>query len=453
MSIQSKKILFFVKSMRFLRYFRSVVEALLRRGFSVHVVFDGNKFEQPSDDSLESFKKTYPQFSWGVGPLRAYSRVNRFIIACRNIRNWAFLVRIGAVARHTERMRQHIPAMFRSRVMRDTVMERLLSSRFVDILLAFIECVTSPDAGITQYIRACNPNTVIVVYRNFPCTSPDIDYLKSARTIGLHTILLTASWDNLTTKSLIQIEPEAVFVWNEEHAVAVRNYHKVSAEKIKIVGAPQFDAWFSRRAPYQTRETFVSAHGLNRHDTFLLYISSASAGASNPDAIRLLRRLCDESVDQNVRALHIIVRPYPGYETLSAVAENGVTMLPAPAEMRRTVNDDRDFFDAVFHSCAVVALDSASFFDAMVIGRPSIVFQDTIFSNIQSAEHFWALMEQRVLYKARRDSFAKIMSSILTGKDLLAPSRMNYLARFIRPRGIGHDVGEVVTEEILKMTT
>lgn len=432
-----------------MRYFRSVIEAFLRRGFSVQVVFDSEKVEEPSDDSLEQFKKTHPLFSWENGPPRT-DRWTRFIIACRNIRNYAFLVRIRAVKRHTDRMFQYLPVSFRKSITRAPFLRFVIAVRPVDWLLSFCEYLTPQDAGITEYIRTARPNAVLVSYRNFPCTSPDIDYLKSAKALRIPSVMITPSWDNLTTKSLIQVVPDAALVWNEEHMRSVRDYHRIPEKKIKITGAPQFDAWFNRRAPFQTREQFAASFALDPNRKFLLYISSASAGRRNPDAVRLLRGACNASRNPLVRAAHILVRPYPGYEQFSAVGTvSGVTVLPAPAEGRRTLTDDALFYDSIFHSFAVVALDSAAFFDVMAIGRPGIVYRDARFTDIQSAEHFSALMGRGALYESLSGfDFADTVSRLLSGNDALAARRAAYLKRFIRPCGIERAAGEVVADEV-----
>lgn len=444
-----RTILFFIKSLRFLRYFKSVVETLLRRGYAVHIVFDSEKVEEPSDDSLEQFSRIHPLFSYENGPLRT-DRWARFIIACRNIRNYGFLVRIRAVKRHTDRMFKYLPSALRRTLYLMPSARFVVGWRLTDLCLSVCEHCIPQDLGITKYIRGTHALVVLVSYRNFPCTSPDIDYIKSAHTLGLPAILLTPSWDNLTTKSLIQIEPDAVLVWNEEHARAVSAYHRIPRENIKITGAPQFDVWFERPAPFQARVEFAASYALDPSRRFLLYISSASAGRRNPDAIRLLREACNVCADPLVRAAHILVRPYPGYEEFSRVGTlSGVTILPAPAEGRRTLRDDALFYDSIFHSVAVVALDSAAFFDTMAIGRPGIVYRDTRFSDIQSAEHFSALMGRGTLYEApSTPAFTEIFSRLLKGTDALALARAAYLARFIRPRGTERAAGEAVADEV-----
>ena len=183
-----------------------------------------------------------------------------------------------------------------------------------------------------------------------------------------------------------------------------------------------------------------------------MLLVSISCTSEYPAVIGLLREACDASADERVRTMPIVVRPYPGYEGLSLVSDaRGVCILPPPVGGRRTLQDDALFYDAIFHALAVVALDSAAFFDAMAIGRPGIVYRDARFTDIQSAEHFSALMGHGALYEAGSQAVcADIISRLCADIDPLAPGRTAYLARFIRPRGIGKNAGEIVADELQK---
>ena len=45
--------------------------------------------------------------------------------------------------------------------------------------------------------------------------SEQVDWIKAARACGIRTAACIASWDNLTNKGLLRIEPDLVVVWNE----------------------------------------------------------------------------------------------------------------------------------------------------------------------------------------------------------------------------------------------
>ena len=45
--------------------------------------------------------------------------------------------------------------------------------------------------------------------------SEQADWVKSARALGIPVGFPVFSWDNLTTKGIIHVQPDRVFVWNE----------------------------------------------------------------------------------------------------------------------------------------------------------------------------------------------------------------------------------------------
>ncbi len=274
--------------------------------------------------------------------------------------------------------------------------------------------------------------------------------MKSATFLRIPTAIITPSWDHLTTKALIQIFPDKVFVWNEEHRKAAIEYHHVPPEKISITGAPQFDEWFERRGPGKNREDFCREFSLNPRKSFLLYISSVSAGERNVGVIKKLRSILNNSPDQKLRDATLLVRPYPGRPEQSAISgERDIFVLPAPAESRRTLDDDLVFYDSVYHSFATVALDSAAFMDSMAIGRPCIIYIDKEFKDIQQAEHFALLVESGALYVAHSaEELLGSIGNLASGNDPLRTSRLTYLGRFIRPRGLEENAGRIVVDEI-----
>ena len=45
--------------------------------------------------------------------------------------------------------------------------------------------------------------------------SDQVDYVKAAQRLGIRSALPVLSWDNLTNKGLIRVQPDRVYVWNE----------------------------------------------------------------------------------------------------------------------------------------------------------------------------------------------------------------------------------------------
>lgn len=46
--------------------------------------------------------------------------------------------------------------------------------------------------------------------------SYQIDYVKTAKRLGIPVSMAVASWDNLTNKGTVNVQPDQVIVWNNE---------------------------------------------------------------------------------------------------------------------------------------------------------------------------------------------------------------------------------------------
>ncbi|MDO8510306.1 MAG: hypothetical protein Q7S15_01640 [bacterium] len=449
--IKAKRVLFFVKSIRFLRYFKSVLYALLNRGFEVVVVFDSSKVEAPSDDSLVKFSKQFHNFSWKNGPIRKGIWA-KIIIPCRNIQNYRFLLLKDAEERHLRRMRQYIPTTLKKMIARYSSLTHLIiKSGIVGRFFSFVEYITLPAKNITDFINEISPDAVLVSYRSFPCQSPDIDYVKSSLALHIPTVIITPSWDQPTTKSFFQLVPDKLLMWNEEHKQAALKYHHMPEKIISTVGAPQFDTLFDTK-PKRSREEFSRRFGLKDDSPFVLYIVSQSAGDRNKLLIKEIADALKNSSDPQINRMKLLVRAYPGYPAYSDVTYPHVVILSAPYETRQSLDDDMDFFEAVYYCSAPIALDSTAFIDAIVIGQPCIVYSDPRFIDIQSAEHFRALKGSGAFYSAgSMGELVAIVKKIINNHDSLGEKRVQYLEKFIRPRGIEKNVGNEVADEIEMM--
>ena len=61
--------------------------------------------------------------------------------------------------------------------------------------------------------------------------STQVEFLKSARRLGVPAAPCVASWDNLTNKGLLKFAPERVFVWNEVQRREAVELHGIPPER------------------------------------------------------------------------------------------------------------------------------------------------------------------------------------------------------------------------------
>ena len=78
--------------------------------------------------------------------------------------------------------------------------------------LRTIENAIPLDPFIVKFFKSQNPD-VFLVTPLIDLRASQLDWLKAARALGIKSGFCVASWDNLTNKSLIQTEPDVVYVW------------------------------------------------------------------------------------------------------------------------------------------------------------------------------------------------------------------------------------------------
>jgi hypothetical protein len=449
--MKPRRIVFFVKSLRFLRYFKSLLILLLERGFGVIVVFDASKVETPVDDSLVRLKTKFNDFEWVNGPLRT-DKFRRLIIACRNFLNYQFLLRKGVAAWRIKRHFDYLPRFCRQWLTATGRLGLILAkSRLAEWVCRLIEKITPADPGISRFLAAYQPVVVLVSYRGFPCLSPDLDYLKAAKLLGLPAVAIVSSWDQPTTKSLIQITPDRVFVWNKEHEAVLVRDHRIPREKISVVGAPQFDLFFSKNKPFRDRADFCREFKIKNAAPFLLYV--AASGERSDLVVREIAVFFLNNPEPALRKISILVRPYPGREEHFAnLRLPNVSVMSAPADSRRSLVDDQDYFDAIHHSFVVVTLTSTALLDAAAADHPCVMLIDSRFRNIQSDEHLSSIEKSGAFYRLQSIAeLARLSTQLMAGQDYLRDARAHYVSEFLRPAGVNRSAASVILAELEKL--
>jgi hypothetical protein len=278
-----------------------------------------------------------------------------------------------AARRYIERSFQYVPKYIKRAVQHLPFIEKIIAWRFVGWILALAEKLTPADAIILKYVREYSPDLVLVSFRNFPCISSDLEYIKAAKKLGIPCVALTSSWDQFGTKSQLQVKPDKVLVWNEFDKTTVMKYHGISRRDVIVTGAPHFDMWFNQKKPRFPREEFCSVYSLPKDRQFLFYTASAVMGDKDAKTVLEMRNALDASTDKRVRDILILYRPYPGKDDYlhNVITDTkGIKIWPSSAESYRTLNTDMEYYDPIFHSLALVAIEGTSCLDAITIGRP-----------------------------------------------------------------------------------
>ena len=165
---------------------------------------------------------------------------------------------------------------------------------------------------MVDFLREQAPD-VLLVSPLVDGASRQVDWIKAARACGIRTAVCVASWDNLTNKGLLRIEPDLIVVWNEAQKREAHEYHYIPADKIAATGAQLFDRWFVRQVT-RDRGEFCARAGLPDDRPFLLFTGSSSFISESHAEVGFVRRWIEAvrlSSDPTLRGMNIVVRPHP----------------------------------------------------------------------------------------------------------------------------------------------
>lgn len=292
---------------------------------------------------------------------------------------------------------------------------------------------------------------VLAFLSNRPCDvmvfSPVVDfgseqaeYLRAAKVLGRRTAVLVHSWDNLTNKGLIRIVPELVLVWNEAQRGEAVEMHDVPPERITVTGAQCYDLWYEMK-PTDSREVFCARVGLDPARPYVLYTGSSSfIGAdAEPQLVGDLRTALQTATRCGEPPLQVLVRPHPqNAEPWDAWPnEDDFAVYPRGGALPVATSARRDYFDSLFHSLAVVGVNTSAMIEASIIGRPVLSVLDSRFRETQEGTlHFHHLLKGGHLLTA--DSAAELADMLhgaARGELEYHAGTRRFLDAFIRPHG------------------
>jgi hypothetical protein len=323
------------------------------------------------------------------------------------------------------------------------LLSRLPGRTLVVRALERLEQAVPRQLGIDGFLTGQAPDLLLVTPL-IELGSPQLDYVRAARALGIRSALCVWSWDHLSSKALIRVVPDKLIVWNDMQREEAQRFHGIAAERVIVTGAQCFDRWFDRQ-PSRTLAEFCERVGLAAPARFVLYVGSALFKGSPSEALFAARwaEAVRSSADPRVRAVQILVRPHPqrldewrAPEAVAALARAGVAVWgsnPVDSESRA------DYFDSLYHASAVVGLNTSALVEAAIVDRPVFTLLLPEFhENQEGTFHFHHLLTvgDGFLNLARSlHEHVTQLSDSLGGAQLRA--NRPFVERFIRPRGVG----------------
>jgi hypothetical protein len=304
-----------------------------------------------------------------------------------------------------------------------------------------IERALPLDSVIVNFFREKQPD-VFLITPLVDLQAKQLNWLKCAKALGFKSGLCVASWDNLTNKSLIQTEPDAVFVWNEFQRKEASDLHRVPPSKVIVTGAQCYDRLFSHQSSTSKQE-FIAKTGLHHEGEYLLYLCSSKFIAPHEvgfieEWITSLR----DSKDARLSKIGVLVRPHPenaaDWRNVDFANLGNVAIYPREGANPISADTFDDYYDSIYHSVATVGINTSAMIESGILGKPVFTILAAQFRNTQQGTlHFSHLVEGGLLRIAGSlDEHIGQLNSFFSGRAAHQKRIRQFIQTFVRPHGL-----------------
>lgn len=447
------KILFSIQHPGFVRHFERALGLLCQDGHSVHIAFHNEKVD--AQEWTRELRQAHPEVTVGVKSPR---RSDEWTDCTRRLRGMRdYLMYFDPRYAQADRLRAN--AAREADADDRAIVERFAAAPgrlMLDRLLHLAERAVPSDARIDAFVAQHAPDLILLTPLVM-FNSPQVDYIKSARKLGIPCALCVASWDNLTNKGQMRELPDRVIVWNEAQVEEAVTLHGMARSRVIVTGAQSFDHWFEFE-PSRTREVFLRELGLDPGGPLVLYLCSSTS--ISPNEIEFIRAWHDalrRSADQRVSRAAILVRPHPmnkqPWEQLDGLAD--LAVWPRDSVGPFDPQGRRDYFDSIHHADAVVGLNTSGQVEAGLIGKPVLTLLSKDLPHTMHGTtdtlHFEHLIKVNggLLHVAQSfEEHLEHLARAIDGDPAMLERSRRFTEAFIRPHGMTRPAAPILADAI-----
>jgi hypothetical protein len=452
-------VLFVMASPEYLRFYDSTIEELAARGHRVTLAVNNQREKKPV----------------GLEGLHAYA--GRVVVAGVVPEHEGTWGAIGFGIRAIQDFVRYLhPRFAAAPVLRARIKRKVLpvAFRWIDAVpslpvsivrraigaLAACERAVPVSHAIAAFLREQAPD-VLLVSPMVDAASDQVEWVKAAQALGIRTAVCVASWDNLTNKGHLRVLPDLVIVWNEAQKQEAVEYHAVPPARVAVTGAQLFDRWFTRSVT-RDRAAFCARVGLPDTRPFLLFTGSSSFISESNAEVAFVRRwvaALRASADPWVRELNVLMRPHPynchAWETTDVSDLPHVAVWPRRGYNPVDEDNRADFFDSLYHSSAVVGINTSAMIEAAIVGRPVFSMLTSEFAGTQEGTlHFHHLLPEHggcVRIASTLEEHVAQLGERLNNPEAARAETERFVASFVRPHGLERPATPIVVDAIERL--
>ncbi|OFW04185.1 MAG: hypothetical protein A3I61_09370 [Acidobacteria bacterium RIFCSPLOWO2_02_FULL_68_18] len=451
------RVLFTMASPEYLRYYDSTLRLLADQGHTVSVAV--NSLRERKHARLELIDDARIAIA-GVVP----ERRDLWTPLARAVRGTMDFVRYldprfaDTPVLRNRMYRKVLPALLRPldriRSLGPPRLARLLR------LLQAIERAVPVSRRVRGFLADQQPD-VVFVSPLVDAASDQVDTVRAARAAGIPVIAGIASWDNLTNKGHMRVEPDAVAVWNQHQKTEAVELHGIPPERVIMTGAQLFDRWFDRE-PSVSRADFCRMVGLPDDRPFVLFTGSSVFIARSVHEVPFVRRWVEglrAAADPVLRNAAVLVRPHPfnpdAWITADLSDLGPVAIWPRARYTPAAEAARASLFDSLYYCQAVVGINTSAMIEAAILGKPVLSILSPEFAGTQDGTiHFRYLRPENGGFLRVAGSIGEHvdqLAAVLRDPEVIRRETERFVASFIRPHGLTTACTPVLAETIAQI--
>lgn len=456
------RVLFVVRSSDFLRFFQSSLQLLVEHGHTVRLLIARSGQGEAELDWIRGMALN-PRFSYRVADHFRREPWCRWGTTARKGLEYLRSLEpaYGTATLFAYKRLSRAPAMIRKLTKMPGIRTRTGLRALRAVLSAFDRALPMPSR-VAEYVDGVDPDIVVLCDYGQPGSLHSM-YIRAAKERGIPAAICVGSWDNLTTRQRTPVVPHGLFVWNQAQVREAVELHGIPADRVAVTGAPSFDAWFAWKP--RARTEFLARVGLDPEQPVVLWVGSVPDQRSErtepeyvADWLSELRR----SPDPLLRGAGVLLRPHPyrapQWHAVDFSGFGNVSVWP-PSEaggMPIDLGQKADYFDSIFHSGAVVGINTSAMIEASIIGRPVLTILEPEFSSSQFGTlHFTYLLESSggavQVAQSRAEHFDQLAAALSGPDEEIARRAQEFVERFVRPNGFERPVTPIFVETLERL--
>lgn len=249
----------------------------------------------------------------------------------------------------------------------------------------------SADPGLLGVIREVAPDRVLLPSALLDRLTDDV--LLACTRAGVACTMLSANWDNLSSKGLLTFLPDHLVCWGEQTRRHASDIQGLPLSRTVAIGAPHLELLL--RARSLSRDELREKAGVRGGQKLILFAGSFRA----IDETALLRELDEAISSGRLPSAKVLYRPHPWRmarqeEDFRSIGWKNVEIDPAMLESYGKVRasgaaEDSDFdllhLGSLYRaSDAVISPMSTALLEGLEFGVPMLAL------NFGDGKHFWS---------------------------------------------------------------